>query len=71
MGFERKRKGKSESLEKAKKEVSKRERTQLCLWVDKIEHRQLKALAAMDGITITEVIGNSINLYIMSKAKRK
>ena len=67
MSFERKRKSRNIHLEKAKEIVSKVERKQICLWVDSISHRKLKARAALEGVSITDVINKSIDLYIKSK----
>lgn len=68
MSFHRKRKTTDLSFEKAKKEVLKKSKTQLCVWIDSEEHKKLKSSAALQGITISEIICKSINIYL-SKVK--
>lgn len=64
MTFEKKRKDKNYELEKEKKTVVKKEVTQLCVWVDSEKYKKLKVRAAMDGMTIKDVICKNINIYL-------
>lgn len=62
--FERKRKDKNADMSEVIKEVKKKPKAQICLWVDADQYKQLKIRAIQEEKTVTEIISNSINLYL-------
>ena len=64
MTFSRKRKDVNYELEPSQKVVMKKGKSQICAWVDAEQYRKLKSIVAMRGVSITEVLGDYINIYI-------
>lgn len=64
MSFQRKRKDANHEVESGKKAATRKDKTQICLWVDAKQYKLLKIAAVNDGLTVTDILSKSINLYL-------
>lgn len=64
MTFSRKRKDVNYELEPSQKVVMRKGKSQICAWVDSIQYKKLKVMAASKDTTITEILASYINTYI-------
>lgn len=58
-------------MENALKEVSRKERTQLNVWIEANSHRNLKAACSLDNATMTDVIQDAVNTYLKQRGIAK
>lgn len=64
MNFARKRKDANHEVEDGKKTATKKNKAQICLWMDAEQYKLLKIKAAIKGVTITDVISRYIDIYL-------
>lgn len=69
MSFQRPDIDKNYEAEQGKRAAITKKKSQICIWIDAEQYKQLKIIGVVEGKSITEMISKSINLYLKSEAK--